>query len=96
MLHLYCTENNHDWDQGVHLLLFTARESVQVSLGFSPFELVFGCTVRDPLKLLKEAWLAEESLINLLDQVADLRYRLVRARHFVQKNLAASQQKMKT
>ena len=80
MLRAYCTENNRDWDQGVHLLLFTAREIVQELLGFSPFELVFGRTVRGPLKLLKEAWLAEESSINLLDQVADLCYRLVHTR----------------
>ena len=60
MLRTYCLENNCDWDQGVHLLLFAARESVQESLGFSPFELVFSRTVRGPLKLLKEAWLAED------------------------------------
>ena len=89
MLRTYCLENNRDWDQGVHLLLFAARESVQESL-------VFGRTVRGPLKLLKEAWLAEDSPVNLLDQVADLRYRLVRARHFAQKNLSVSQQRMKT
>ena len=77
------------------MFLFAARESVQESLGFSPFKLVFGRTVRGPLKLLKEVWLAEDSSINLLDQVADLCYRLVRARHFAQKNLTASQQKMK-
>jgi hypothetical protein len=30
---------------------------LQESLGFSPFELVFGHAVRGPLKLLKEKWL---------------------------------------
>lgn len=39
-------------DEGIHLLLFSARESVQESLGLSPFEIVFGHTVRDPLNLL--------------------------------------------
>jgi len=96
MLQAYCVENKRDWDQGVHLLLLVARESVQAPLGFSPFQLVFGQTVRGPLKLLKEAWLAEDSSVNLLDQVADLRYRLVCARYFAQPNLVASQQKMKT
>ena len=43
-----------DWDEGIHLLLFAVRESVQESLGFSPFELVFGHTLREPLKHLKE------------------------------------------
>ena len=42
MLRAYCYEQERDWDEGVHLLLFTAREAVQNSLGFSPFELLFG------------------------------------------------------
>ena len=42
MIKMYSIENSKDWDEGVHLLLFAVRESVQESLGFSPFELVFG------------------------------------------------------
>ena len=54
MIRSYCFDAEKDWDEGIHLLLFAVRESVQESLGFSPFELVFGHTVRGPLKLLKE------------------------------------------
>ena len=54
MIKMHCIENSKDWDEGVHLLLFAVRESVQESLGFSPFELVFGHAVRGPLLLLKE------------------------------------------
>ena len=50
MIRTYCYDTEKDWDEGVHLLLFAARESVQESLGFSPFKLVFGHTVRGPLK----------------------------------------------
>ena len=50
----YCCETEKCWDKGLYLLLFAARESVQESLGFGPFKLVFGHTVRGPLKLLKE------------------------------------------
>ena len=46
--------------RGIHLLLFAVRESVQESLGFSPFELVFGHSVRGPLKLLKEKFLSND------------------------------------
>ena len=35
MIRMYCIENSRDWDEGVHLLLFSVRESVQESLGFS-------------------------------------------------------------
>ena len=50
MIRTYCYDTEKDWDEGVHLLLFAARESVQESLNFSPFKLVFGHTVRGPLK----------------------------------------------
>lgn len=39
-----------DWDDGIPLLMFAAREAVQESLGFSPAQLVFGHEVRGPLK----------------------------------------------
>ena len=60
LIQAYCLEYKLDWDQGIHLLFFTVREAVQESLGFSPFELVYGHTVRGLLKLVKENWLAEE------------------------------------
>ena len=96
MMRAYCIEHGKDWDQGIHLLLFATREAVQESLGFSSFELIYGRTVRGPLKLLKESWLAEDTPDNLLDQVADLWYRLLRANELARKNLEKSQQKMKT
>ena len=54
MIRTYCFDFEKDWDEGVHLLLFAAREAVQETLGFCPFELMFGRTVRGPLELLKE------------------------------------------
>ena len=57
MIRSYCFDTEKDWDEGIHLLLFAVRESVQESLSFSPFELVFGHSVRGPLKLLKEKFL---------------------------------------
>ena len=58
--------------------------------------MIFGRKVRGPLKLLKESCLAEDTLDNLLDKVADLQYRLLRANELARKNLEKSQQKMKT
>ena len=52
----YCFDIEKDLDEDINLLLFAIRESVQESLGFSPFELVFGHTVRGPLKTLKLLW----------------------------------------
>jgi hypothetical protein len=70
MIRTFCLQYEKDWDDGVHLLLFAAREAVQESFGFSPFELVFGHTVRGPLKLVKEKWLDEHTDLILLDYVS--------------------------
>ena len=86
----YCLEYKKDWDEGVHMLLFAAREAVQGSLGFSPFELVFGH------KLLKEKWLCEETNLNLLDYVSGFKQKLKEANEFARENLKQSQTKMKT
>ena len=45
----YCFDTEKDWDEGIHLLLFAVRESVQVSLGFSPFELQSNQLMWSPL-----------------------------------------------
>ena len=58
MMRSFCYAQQKDWEDGIHMLLFVARESVQESLRFSPFELVFGREVRGPLKLFKEVWLS--------------------------------------
>ena len=95
MIRTYCYEQQKDWDEGIPLLLFAVRESVQQSLGFSPFELLYGREVRGPLRVLKEHWLAEDASSNLLDQVADLRDRMTKARELAKKNLEESQTAMK-
>ena len=96
MIRSYCFDTEKDWDEGIHLLLFAVRESVQESLGFSPFELVFGHSVRGPLKLLKEKFLSnDETPLNLLQYVSDFRNRLFRACEVARSNLKTSQGKMK-
>ena len=37
MITSYYFDTEKDWDEGIHLLLLAVRESVQESLGFSPF-----------------------------------------------------------
>ncbi|KAL5015543.1 hypothetical protein ScPMuIL_007374, partial [Solemya velum] len=96
MMRSYCFENKRDWDEGIHMLLFGVRESVQESLGFSPFELVFGHTVRGPLKILKDKLLDEDSKVNLLEYVSNFKQRLTRACELAKENLALTQTQMKT
>ena len=95
MVKCYCLENEKDWDEGIHLLLFAARDSVQETLGYSPFELVFGHRVRGPLKLLKEKWLGVDTDVGLLDYVSKFKVRLQRASEIARQNLKQGQRKMK-
>ena len=95
MIRLYCFDTEKDWVEGIHLLLFAVRESVQESLGFSPFELVFGHTVRGPLKLLKEEFLSQKDTpLNLLQYVSDFRSKLLKACEAAKLNLQSTQGKM--
>ena len=96
MIRSYCFDTNRDWDEGVHLLLFAVRESVQESLGFSPFELVFGHSVRGPLKLFKEKLLSHDDVsLNLLQYVSDFRTKLSNACEMAKANLKSAQNSMK-
>ncbi len=96
MFSKYCAESGKGWDEGLPLLLFAVRETVQESLGFSPADLVFGHTVRGPLKMLKENWLSEQkSECNLLDYVSSFRERLYNACKLAQTAFGSVQSKMK-
>ena len=96
MIRSYCFDTEKDWDEGMYLLLFAVRESVQESLGFSPFELVFGHSVRGHLKLVKGKFFSNyETPLNLLQYVSDFRNRLSRACEVARSNLKTSQGKMK-
>ena len=44
----FCLDSQTDRDDGICMLLFAVREAFQESLGFSPFELVFGHSVGGP------------------------------------------------
>ncbi len=98
MIKAYCFDNQQDWDEGIHLL-FATREIVQESLGFGPFELVFGHTVRGLLKIVEEGWLQDDKQYNLLDYVSEFnmfKYRLYKACDLAHENLKETQEKMKT
>ena len=51
-----CAERPKDWDKYIVPLFFAYREVPQESLGFSPFELIYGWPVRGPMQVLRELW----------------------------------------
>ena len=94
--HQNCFGIEKDWDEGIHILLFAVRESVHESLGFSPFQLVFGHTVRRPLKLMKENFLSKNvSPLNSLQYVSDFKTRLSKAWEVARSNRESVQSKIK-
>ena len=93
MLRKLCEEKPKDWDRFVAQLLFAYREVPQTTLGFSPFELLYGRSVRGPIAILKELWTGEKvsSDVKLTYQyVTDLKDRLVQTTELVQENWARS------
>ena len=91
MLRCYCQEHEKDWDQGVPYVLFAARDAKQESLGFSPFELVYGHTPKGPLKLIKNSWIDNHQTENMLDYVARIKDRLWQATELAREHLKQAQ-----
>jgi len=87
MIRAYCFQKRKDWDEGIPILLFVAREAIQPSLGFNPFELVFVHTPRGPLTLLKEALLEEDHPESVINRICNVRYKLRRANKFARENM---------
>lgn len=92
MLRRMCNERPRDWDRYIPALLFAYRESPQESLGYSPFQLIFGHTVRGPLTILKELWTgnAPEEIKTTYQYVVDLQERLETTCKFAREELAKS------
>ena len=90
MLRRMCAERPKDWDRYLPALLFAVREVPQESLGFSPFELLYGRNVRGPMTVLRDLWTDEvedEEVRSTYDYVINLRKRLEHTCELAMKNL---------
>ena len=90
MLRRMCAERPKDWDRYLPALLFAVREVPQESLGFSPFELLYGRNVRGPMAILRELWTDEvedEEVRSTYDYVINLRKHLEHTCELAMKNL---------
>ena len=98
MLRRMCAERPVDWDRYVEPLLFAIRESPQESLGFSPFELLYGRSVRGPMAILKELWTGDVNTPETkttYEYVLDLRNRLEETCQQAHQNLQKSARRYK-
>ncbi|XP_047479903.1 uncharacterized protein K02A2.6-like [Penaeus chinensis] len=60
MIKKLCSDHLRDWDRYLPAVLFAYREIPNDSLKFSPFELLYGRTIRGPLTILHELWSNDE------------------------------------
>ena len=90
MLKRVCADRPRDWDRYINPVLFAYREVPQESVGFSPFELVFGRCIRGPMTILKELWteeIADPQVRTTYQYVLDLRERLESTAALARENL---------
>ncbi|XP_077564677.1 uncharacterized protein LOC144180165 [Haemaphysalis longicornis] len=98
MLQKMCQEKPKSWDTYLAPLLFAYREVPQSSLGFSPFELIYGRHVRGPLTLMKELWTKEEissEIKTTYQYILELRERLEATTKLAHERLREAQKNQK-
>ena len=98
MLRRMCSEKPKDWDRYLAALLFAYREVPQESLNFSPFELLYGRSVRGPMSILKEIWTkqsADPDVKLTYQYVLELQNRLQETCELARQELSKAQTKQK-
>lgn len=98
MLKKMCQEKPRTWDRYLAPLLFAYREVPQSSLGFSPFELIYGRHVRGPLTLLKELWTDDglkSDLKTTYAYVLELRDRLEQTMELAHQQITVARERQK-
>jgi len=67
-----------DWDEFLQYLSYAYRSSIHENLGFSPFELLFGCDVQGPLSLVYREMLGKDEVeSNICEFVLNLKDKLI-------------------
>ena len=96
MLKKFVGEHVQAWDRYLPYLLFAYREVPCESTGYSPFELLYGRTVRGPLAIVKESWVEKKPAGgNIVSHVLEIRRRLATMQEIVKGNLKQAQSKQK-
>lgn len=95
VLRALCYEHKTDWESCLPATMFALRSVPHETTGFSPAELVYGRTLRTPLRMLKESWEGYGEDPTVVQYVLDLLNRLHDAREVVEANMTDAQQKAK-
>ena len=96
MLKKFVENQIDNWDKYLPYVLFAYREVPCQSTSYSPFELLYGRSVRGPFSLIKETWVCKESLPkSVISYVLEARRRLCEMQNIVHENVQKSQAKQK-
>ncbi|XP_067442125.1 uncharacterized protein [Thunnus thynnus] len=97
MLRKFVNDSGSDWNQWLPFLLFAYREVPQSSTGFSPFQLLYGHSVRGPMDVLKEAWEGPmpQQQCSELSYVLKMRDKLDQFQELANGNLGQAQERQK-
>ena len=98
MLKRLCQDQPKQWHRLINPVLFPYREVPQESTGFSPFQLLYGRSVRGPGTILKELWTKEVNIPEVkssYEYVTELRERLEDSLKLAQEELEKSQKRYK-
>ncbi len=96
MLRKTARSEGKDWDRLIPYVLFAYREVPQASTGFSPFELLYGRTVRGPLDVLRETWEEPKAKdANVVSYVLAMREKMDQMTELVHENLSRVQEYQK-
>ncbi|XP_064482829.1 uncharacterized protein LOC135395661 [Ornithodoros turicata] len=85
-----------DWEAGLPGVMFALRSVPHEATGFSPAELVYGHTLRSPMRLLREEWENQRTDNTVIEYVLDLLQRLQDTREIAEANMRDSQRRAKT
>ena len=95
LLKKIASEKPRDWHRYLGPLMFAVRDTPHGgSTGFTPFELIYGRSVRTPMTLLRKLWTDEEEdteIKTAYQYVIDLRERLQETCQLAQQKLSKVQ-----
>jgi len=89
-------ERPKEWDRYISPLMFALRDSVHEGHGFTPFELLYGRSVRGPMQILKELWTKEdiqEETKDVYNYMIELQGKIQETCNVAQEEIAKNQKK---
>ena len=98
MIKRLCNKQPKLWHRFINAALFAYREVPQESTGFSPFELLYGRSIRGPMHVLRQLWtqdIRDEEVKNSYQYVFELRQKLDDTLTLAQEELSKSQGRYK-